>query len=59
MWSWKRALGVTRAKRRLAATTGIPLTKSGRKRKAIRTVEKGCLGLLVVPCLLLAAVLVL
>lgn len=33
-FSWKRALGVTSAKRKIAKATGIPTTKAGRKRKA-------------------------
>lgn len=33
-FSWKRAIGVTSAKRRLAKATGIPTTRSGRQRKA-------------------------
>jgi len=32
-FSWKRALGVTRARRRVAQATGIPTTASGRQRK--------------------------
>lgn len=32
-FSWKRALGVTSAKRRIAKATGIPTTKSGRRNK--------------------------
>lgn len=32
-FSWKRALGVTAAKRKFAKWTGIPTTKSGRQRK--------------------------
>jgi len=32
-FSWKRATGVTNAKRKIAKATGIPTTKSGRKRK--------------------------
>lgn len=32
-FSWKRALGITAAKRRIARSTGIPLTRSGRQRK--------------------------
>lgn len=35
-FSWKRALGVTKAKRRVAKATGIPTTKSGRQRKVGR-----------------------
>lgn len=32
-FSWKRALGITKAKRKISKATGIPLTKSGRQRK--------------------------
>ena len=32
-FSWKRATGVTRAKRNFARKTGIPTTRSGRQRK--------------------------
>ncbi len=33
-FSWKRATGITGAKRKIAKATGIPTTKQGRKRKA-------------------------
>jgi len=32
-FSWKRAVGITKAKRRVSRATGIPWTKSGRQRK--------------------------
>ncbi len=32
-FSWKRALGVTSAKRKIAKATVIPTTKSGRRNK--------------------------
>jgi hypothetical protein len=32
-FSWKRFLGVTKAKQKLSRKIGIPLTKSGRQRK--------------------------
>lgn len=32
-FSWKRALGITRAKQKFARKTGIPTTKSGLERK--------------------------
>lgn len=32
-FSWKRALGVTSAKRTISRATGIPLTRSGRRNK--------------------------
>jgi hypothetical protein len=40
-FSWKRAVGVTRAKSRISRATGIPLTKSGRQRKVGRAVTGG------------------
>jgi hypothetical protein len=32
-FSWKRALGVTKAKRRVSKKTGIPLSRGGRRMK--------------------------
>jgi len=32
-FSWKRALGITDAKRKIAKATGIPTTKTGRRNK--------------------------
>lgn len=32
-FSWKRALGITSAKRKIAKATGIPTTKQGRRAK--------------------------
>jgi len=32
-FSWKRALGVSKAKRRVSKKTGIPLTRGGRRMK--------------------------
>lgn len=43
-FSWKRALGITSAKRRIARVTGIPTTKAGRKRKAERTLWQMIFG---------------
>jgi hypothetical protein len=56
-FSWKRALGVTRAKSRLSRATGIPLTKSGRQRKVGKAVTGGgcAVVLLAASCLALAA----
>lgn len=54
-FSWKRATGVTRAKQKVARSTGIPLTKSGRQRKAGKLLTGGgCL----LPTFALALVLV-
>lgn len=33
IFSWKRAVGVTRAKRAISKKTGIPLTRQGRRSK--------------------------
>ena len=35
-FSWKRALGITSAKRTIAKATGIPTTKQGRRAKVGR-----------------------
>lgn len=35
-FSWKKALGITSAKRKIAKATGIPTTKSGRRAKVGR-----------------------
>ena len=32
-FSWKRALGVTKAKRRVSRKTGIPMSRTGRRTK--------------------------
>lgn len=32
-FSWKRALGITDAKRKISKSTGIPLSRSGRRSK--------------------------
>ena len=42
-FSWKRALGITKAKSRISRATGIPFTKSGRQRKIGKMVTGGCL----------------
>ena len=42
--SLKTALGITKAKRRIAKATGIPTTKSGRKRKAMNALTGGAYG---------------
>ena len=42
--SLKTALGITKAKRRISKITGIPTTKSGRKRKALNAVTGGAYG---------------
>ena len=48
-FSWKRALGISAAKSRISRKIGIPLTRSGRQRKAGATM--GCCVVLFVPVL--------
>lgn len=57
-FSWKRAVGITSAKRKIARYTGIPTTKSGRRTKMRRLTGFGCLVEVAVFALLIAAVLV-
>lgn len=39
-FSWKRALGITQAKQKLARETGIPTSKAGVERKIGRMIIK-------------------
>ena len=43
-FSWKRALGITRLKQRIARKTGIPTTKQGRQRKVERLLFQAIFG---------------
>ena len=43
-FSWKRATGITSAKRKIAKATGVPTTKAGRKRKMQNTLWKVFFG---------------
>ena len=43
-FSWKRALGISQAKQKIARETGIPLTKSGLERKIGSTIIKTLFG---------------
>ena len=43
-FSWKRALGITQAKRNLTKSTGIPTTKSGIERKIGSSIIKAIFG---------------
>lgn len=43
-FSWKRALGLTQAKQKIARETGIPMSKSGLERKIGSTIIKLLLG---------------
>ena len=61
-FSWKRATGITNAKRKIARATGIPTTKSGRKRKVKRVLtgqasrkSAGCATLLICVGLFISA----
>lgn len=52
-FSWKRAFGVTSAKRKIARFTGIPTTRSGRRAKAGRLM--GCATYMLITLLLVVA----
>ena len=39
-FSWKRLLGITKARRAVARRTGVPTTRSGRNAKIGRTVRR-------------------
>lgn len=43
-FSWKRALGISKARQRFARTTGIPTTKQGLESKIGRMVLKLIFG---------------
>lgn len=40
-FSWRRALGITTAKQKIARKTGIPTTKQGLERKIGKAIIKG------------------
>ena len=43
-FSWKRALGITQAKRNFTKSTGIPTTKSENKKKIGSSIIKAIFG---------------
>ncbi len=43
-FSWKRALGITQAKREFSRQTGIPTSKAGLERKIGRTIINAIFG---------------
>jgi hypothetical protein len=43
-FSWKRALGITQMKQRVARKTGIPTSKAGIERKIGNAIIKAVLG---------------
>ena len=43
-FSWKRALGITQAKQKIARETGIPTTKAGIERKIGKIILKSIFG---------------
>lgn len=43
-FSWKRALGITQLKQRVARETGIPTSRQGIERKIGKTLVKMVLG---------------
>lgn len=49
-FSWKRALGISAAKSRVSRKIGIPLTRSGRQRKA--GAAMGCMTFILIALIL-------
>lgn len=43
-FSWKRALGITQTKQRIARGTGIPMSKAGLERKIGNMILKSLFG---------------
>lgn len=43
-FSWKRAVGITQARQKIARKTGVPTTKAGLERKIGKTIIKGLTG---------------
>lgn len=43
-FSWKRALGISQAKQRIARGTGIPMSKTGLERKIGNIILRALLG---------------
>ena len=43
-FSWRRVVGITKVKQKIARKTGIPTTKGGLERKVGRTIIKTVLG---------------
>ena len=43
-FSWKRALGISQAKQKIARATGIPTSKAGVERKIGNTILKALFG---------------
>jgi len=58
-FSWKRTLGVTKAKRKFAKVTGIPTTKSGRKQKIKRMLTPGCVFPIITLLMLILTIVIL
>ncbi len=52
-FSWKRALGISAAKGRISRKIGIPLTRSGRRKKLKRMGCSTMIGILVLATLVL------
>lgn len=57
-WSWKRALGISKAKSKFARKTGIPTTKAGRRNKMRRLATCGCFVYVLAFILVLATLLI-
>lgn len=57
-FSYKRAFGITKMKRKISRATGIPMSKQGRRNKAARIMTGGGCLLPIMAALLIATALV-
>ncbi len=55
-FSPKRALGITKMKRRIAQSTGVPTTRSGMQRKVGHAATGGCLTMILTTSLTIALI---
>ena len=57
-YSWRRALGVTKAKQKIARATGIPTTKRSKKQKIGRMITGGGCILPIISTIVLICILI-
>ena len=57
-YSWRRALGVTKAKQKIARATGVPTTKRGRQQKIGRMITGGGCILPIISTIVLICILI-
>lgn len=57
-FSWKRSTGISKIKRKIARETGIPTTKSGRKKKIKKIATGGGCALVVLASVLIIIIVI-